>query len=93
MTKAKVTISLDRAKAETARCLVDAASVSDVIDRALDHLIHDARIRRDIAAYAARPQSAEDQARSSRGYVGMDDDDTDWAAAYGLSPEQLRRRR
>jgi hypothetical protein len=90
MVKSKVTISLDRAKVEQARCLVDAASVSETIDWALDHLIHDERIKRDIAAYTAMPQTAEDTGHSPRGYIGLDDDDTDWAAAYGLSPERQR---
>ena len=39
MGKEKVTISLDRSKADDARSLVEAHSTSEVIDIALDHLI------------------------------------------------------
>ncbi len=84
MAKHKVTVSLDRAKAETARALVSARSTSEAIDIALDRLIRAERIQRDVEIYKARPQTAEEIVRPHRAYVGLDDDDTDWAAAYGL---------
>ena len=82
MAKDKVTISLDRAKAETARLLVAAKSTSDVIDIALERLIHDERIRRDVQGYLARPQTTEELAIVRRRRPRLDDDDTDWEAAY-----------
>ena len=82
MAKDKVTISLDRLKAETARNLVAARSTSDVIDIALDRLIRAERIRRDVEAYKAVPQTAKELALSDMPPVPLDDDDIDWDALY-----------
>ena len=82
MAKAKVTISLDRVKAETARNLLAARSTSDAIDIALDRLIHLERIRRDVEAYKAIPQTAEEIALGAVDAAPLDDDDVDWAALY-----------
>ena len=82
MAKDKVTISLDRIKAETARNLVAAKSTSEAIDIALDRLIHAERIRRDVEAYTAVPQTAEENALSDLEPVPLDDDDVDWDALY-----------
>src|SRR6266567_2828315 len=60
MAKHKVTVSLDRAKAETARALVSARSTSEAIDIALDRLIRAERIQRDVEIYKARPQTAQE---------------------------------
>ena len=53
MAKQKVTITLDRAKADEARLLVGSANTSEVIDVALGRLIRAERLRRDIDAIAA----------------------------------------
>jgi hypothetical protein len=50
MTKEKTTITLDRSKAVAARTLVGAASVSEVVDVALDHLIRVENLRADVTA-------------------------------------------
>jgi hypothetical protein len=83
MAKDKVTITLDRAKAERARVLMSARSTSEAIDIALDRLIREERIRQDVEAYRARPPGAEERAVARR-QPGrkLDDDDTDWVAFY-----------
>jgi hypothetical protein len=62
MAKEKVTITLDRAKAEAARGLVGAASTSEVIDIALERLLRAERLRRDVEAYRRFPQTVEERA-------------------------------
>ncbi len=81
MAKQKVTITLDRSKAEEARALLGAGSTSEVIDRALDRLIHAERLRRDIAAYRRVPPTEEEVALASLAAGGLDDD-ADWEALY-----------
>jgi hypothetical protein len=81
MTKMKVTVTLDRSKAENARSLVGAASTSEVLDIALDRLIHAERLRRDVAAYRRVPPSDAEVALSLFGGATLDDD-TDWEALY-----------
>ena len=82
MGKEKVTISLDRSKADDARSLVEAHSTSEVIDIALDHLIRTERLRRDIAAYRrVPPTDAEMQIVMSADMTALHDD-TDWEALY-----------
>ena len=81
MTKEKVTITLDRSKAENARSLVGARSTSEVVDMALDHLIRAARLRRDIAAYQRVPPTvAETEIAALAGSAPLDK--TDWEALY-----------
>jgi hypothetical protein len=48
MAREKVTITLDRSKAERARSLLGAASTSQIIDLALERLIRAERLRRDV---------------------------------------------
>ena len=82
MAKEKVTISLDRRKANTARALVAARSTSEVIDLALDRLIDAERLRRDIAAYRRLPPSeAEGRIAELAATNGLADE-TDWEALY-----------
>ncbi len=81
MPKEKVTITLDRAKAESARSLLGAGSKSEVGDIALDRLIRTERLRHDVAAYRrVPPRGAEAQ------LALMDspdlDDATDWEMLY-----------
>jgi len=83
MAKQKVTVTLDRSKAEEARALVGSASTSEVIDVALDRLIRAERLRHGIEAYRRLPPSDTDLllafASDSSGLA----DETDWEALYG----------
>ena len=75
---------LDRDKAERARALTGAASVSDAVDGALDRLIRAADLRRDIEAYRAAPQSADERAIGDLPVAfDLGDDDVDYEAHYG----------
>ena len=81
MAKQKVTITLDRSKAESARSLVGASSTSEVVDLALDHLIRSESRRRDIAAYQRVPPTrAESEIAALADSAPLDD--TDWEALY-----------
>ena len=83
MTKEKTTITLDRSKAAAARTLVGAASVSEVVDVALDHLIRVENLRADVTAYRRVPPT---EAEAQLGFLGDASglaDDTDWDALYG----------
>jgi hypothetical protein len=81
MARAKVTITLDRSKAEDARTLLGANSTSEAIDVALDRLIRAERLRSDIAAYRRVPPSEDIETAA---HAPMDDlnDETDWEALY-----------
>ena len=82
MAKEKVTISLDRRKADKARALVAARSTSEVIDLALERLIDSERLRRDIAAYRrVPPNDAEGRIAELAATSGLADE-TDWEALY-----------
>lgn len=84
MAKSKVTITLDRAKAAKAAALVEALSVSEVIDVALERLIHTEQLRRDVAAYGRRPLSPEDLAIADLPVqFDLDDEEVDYEALYG----------
>jgi hypothetical protein len=82
MAKEKVTITLDRAKANHARTLVAARSTSETIDLALDRLIDAERLRRDIAAYHRIPPTAQEAAIAVLGDTSGLADETDWEALY-----------
>ena len=82
MAKEKVTITLDRTKADHARALVSARSTSEVIDLALDRLIDAERLRRDIAAYRRIPPTAAEAAIALLADTSALSDDTDWEALY-----------
>jgi len=82
MAKQKVTITLDRAKADEARKLVGSATTSDVIDVALGRLIRAERLRRDIDAYRRLPPTDTDLVIALQGDTSGLDDDTDWEALY-----------
>jgi hypothetical protein len=82
MAKEKVTIALDRAKAEAARGLVGAASTSEVIDIALERLVRVERLRRDVEAYRRLPQTTEERALGDQAESTALDDDVDWEALY-----------
>jgi hypothetical protein len=82
MAKEKVTITLDRAKADRARALLAARSTSETIDVALDRLIEAERLRRDIAAYRRIPPSAPEADIALLVDASGLTDETDWKALY-----------
>jgi hypothetical protein len=82
MAKDKVTITLDRAKADRARALLAARSTSEAIDLALDRLISAERLRRDIAAYRRIPPIAAEAALALLADTSALADETDWEALY-----------
>lgn len=85
MAKEKVTITLDRAKADAARNLVGAQSTSETIDIALDRLVRVERLDRDIEAYRRTPPTTEERALAARSWAAPPPplgDETDWAALY-----------
>jgi hypothetical protein len=82
MAKEKVTITLDRAKANHARALLAARSTSETIDVALDRLIDAERLRRDIAAYRRIPPSAPEADIALLADASGLTDETDWEALY-----------
>jgi len=82
MAKQKVTITLDRAKADEARALVGSASTSEVIDVALGRLIRAERLRRDIDAYRRVPPTDTDLLVALQADTSGLADDTDWEALY-----------
>jgi hypothetical protein len=82
MAKEKVTITLDRAKANHARALLAARSTSETIDVALDRLIDAERLRRDIAAYRRIPPSAPEADIARLADASGLTDETDWEALY-----------
>lgn len=81
MARDKVTITLDRTKAAIASALIEAVSTSEVIDIALDHLIHRERLRKDIAAYTQLPPTEAEMRIADLETADLDDD-TDWEALY-----------
>ncbi len=82
MAKEKVTITLDRSKAEAACSLLGTTSTSQTIELALERVIKAERLRRDIEAYNRMPQTDEELAIAAAGYRGGLEDDTDWEALY-----------
>ena len=82
MAKEKVTITLDRAKADRARALVGARSTSEVVDIALDRLVRAESLRRDVEAYRRVPQTEEDEPWASIAETSSLADDTDWESLY-----------
>jgi hypothetical protein len=82
MAKEKVTITLDRAKANLARALVAARSTSETIDLALDRLIEAERLRGDIDAYRRIPPTTPETAIALLADASGLADETDWEALY-----------
>jgi hypothetical protein len=82
MAKEKVTITLDRLKADSARSLVNASSTSEVIDIALDSLIRTERLRRDVAAYRRMPPTDAEVDLAVLADAAAIEDDTDWETLY-----------
>ena len=84
MAREKATITLDRQKAKAAKALVGAASISETLDIALDRLIRNERLRRDVAAYGREPLDARELAVANLAVeLDLGDDDVDYDALYG----------
>jgi hypothetical protein len=83
MAKQKVTITLDRLKADEARLLVGSSNTSEVIDVALGRLIRAEWLRRDIDAYRRLPPTDTDLLIALQADASGLADDTDWEALYG----------
>lgn len=82
MAREKVTITLDREKAATARELAGAASTSLAVDIALDAFIAREQLRRDLDAYRRRPQTTKELQLADTSSTGDLDDETDWELLY-----------
>ncbi len=78
----KVTITLNKEKAATARVLANAASTSEVIDMALDLLIRAERTRHDVIAYQENPPTQFETFLAKLGDTSNLADDTDWESLY-----------
>jgi hypothetical protein len=84
MARGKATITLDRAKVARAGALIGGATMSSVIDLALDRLIRAEELRRDIAAYARMPFDEHELALADLPVeFDLGDDDIDYDAIYG----------
>jgi hypothetical protein len=84
MAREKVTVTLERSKADAAKGLIRAKSLSETIDIALDRLIRAERLRRDVAAYTSRPLTDEELAVADMPVsFDLGDEDVDYEAIYG----------
>lgn len=84
MAREKATVTLDRRKADLAKSLIRARSISETIDVALDRLIRAAQLRHDVAAYARTPPTQEELVVGDLPVeLDLDDDDVDYDALYG----------
>jgi hypothetical protein len=84
MAREKATVTLDRSKADAAKGLVHAKSLSETIDIALDRLIRTERLRRDVLAYTSKPPTDEELAVMDLPVAfDLGDDDVDYDAIYG----------
>lgn len=84
MAREKATITVDRGKIETAKALIGAGSISETIDIALARLIRTEQLRRDVAAYAREPFTADELAVADLSVeLDLGDDDVDYDKIYG----------
>lgn len=80
----KATVTLDRGKAERAKALIGAESISEVIDIALDRLVQSEQLRRDVAAYRTRPLSDDELLVGDLPVeLDLEDDEIDYDEIYG----------
>lgn len=83
--RSKATITLDRDKVARAGALIGRASMSDVVDVALERLIRSEELRRDVAAYARQgPTQGEIDLGELPVRLDLADDDVDYEALYGV---------
>jgi hypothetical protein len=84
MAREKATVTLDRQKVNAAKALIRARSISETLDVALDRLIRDEQLRRDIAAYTGKPLGPDELAVTDLPVeLDLDDSDVDYDALYG----------
>jgi post-segregation antitoxin (ccd killing protein) len=84
MARQKATITVDRDKLETAKALIGAGSISETIDVALSRLIRAEQLRRDVAAYAREPFTADELGFADLSVeLDLGDDDVDYDKLYG----------
>ena len=88
--RAKTTLMVDRSKLEQLLHLTGETSVSAAVDIALTEVLRIARLRHDVAAYAAVPPAEDEIALASlpADWTHLADD-TEWAALYPEQDEQL----
>jgi Arc/MetJ family transcription regulator len=87
MAKEKVTITVDRSTVREVIRLTGATSTSAAIDLALNQLLHAERLKQDIAAYLAEPQTPDEIAIATyRTHTSNIEDGTDWASEYPQIP-------
>ncbi|MFN8519943.1 MAG: hypothetical protein U0667_11265 [Chloroflexota bacterium] len=85
MARGKVTITLDRGKAEKAMRLSGQRTVSGVIDKALDVYIRTERNLRDAEIYERMPITEDELLdEHAAGKLDLGDDDVDYEALYGF---------
>lgn len=86
MARDKVTITLDRDKVAKAASLIGERTMSDVVDVALDRLIHAEELRRDIATYASIPFGVDELAVADLAVeFDLADEHVDYEALYGAA--------
>lgn len=91
MAREKVTLTLDRLKVRAAMNLTASDTMSQVVDIALDRLIHTEQLRRDVAAYTKAPLDDEElELLRLPVRLDLDDDDVNYDAPYGRDRWQRR---
>jgi hypothetical protein len=84
MAREKATVTIDRDKLERAKALIQVRTMSETIDVALDRLIRGEQLRRDVAAYAREPLTADELELADVPLdLNLEDDDVDYEALYG----------
>ena len=84
MPREKATVTIDRAKLERAKALIQVGTMSEAIDVALDRLIRAEQLRADVAAYTREPLTADELALGDLTVdFTLDDEDVDYEALYG----------
>ena len=85
MAREKATVTIDRDKLERAKELIQVRTMSEAIDVALDRLIRSEQLRRDVAAYAQEPLTADELPLADVPLAfDLGDDDVDYEALYGV---------
>jgi hypothetical protein len=84
MARSKATLTVDRHKVHAAMELTGQATMSDVVDLALDRLIRAGRLQRDMAAYRRTPMTSDEMTTAGLPVrLDLGDEDTDYDALYG----------
>ena len=84
MAREKAKTRLQWRKADLAKSLIRARSISETIDVALDRLIRAAQLRHDVAAYTRVPLTKEELLVADLPVdFDLGDDDIDYDALYG----------